>query len=184
MRKGDILYFSPNYRFDQINWDNKKEVIKAFRDRVMGFYCNPAKILNESKHAFGAGVLCVTTIDFLAKITTNLEKVGQRIKKWLTENMRDFDETSAQRFYEEFRNGLVHEGRIKKCGQFSYNFDELLHLENDRMIVNPNLLLENIIKSLNSYLIEVQNNDFIFQQFKCALIKNFQEDIECAHENE
>jgi len=131
MKIGDILYFSPKYRFDQINWNDEEELIEAFRDRVEGFYLNPARVLNEHKYAFGSGILCVTTIDFLARITNNSERVGHRIKRWLTENMpKYFDETLAQRFHEEFRNGLVHEGRIKNCGQFSYDVDELVHQEN------------------------------------------------------
>jgi len=181
MRIGDILYFSPKYRFDQINWNDKEKLIEAFRDRVEGFYLNPARVLNEHKYAFGSGILCVTTIDFLARITNNSERVGQRIKRWLTENMpKYFDETLAQRFHEEFRNGLVHEGRIKNCGQFSYDFDELVHQENGIMVVNPNLLLEKIIDSFESYMTKVRTDNFTFQLFKCAILRDFQEDIKCA----
>lgn len=88
-------------------------MIKTFSDRVKGFYLKPARILNKCECAFGTGVLCVTTIDFLARIN-NPEGVGQRDvrqenERWLTENMpKYFDETLAQRFYKEFRNGLVH----------------------------------------------------------------------------
>ena len=180
MKVGKILYFSPKYKFLDLKWD-KKTLIKAFRDRVEGFYLNPAKLLNEGKHAFGAGVLCVTTIDFLARITINSEKVGQRIKGWLTKNIPgDFNETLAQRFYEEFRNGLVHEGRIKNCGQFSYDFSELVHQENGIIIVNSNLLLEKINDSFESYMTKVRTDNFTFQLFKCALMRDFQEDVKCA----
>ena len=181
MRVGDILYFSPKYKFNDLDWDNKEILIKAFRDRVKGFYLEPAKILNKRRHAFGAGVLCVTTIDFLARIMINLEKVGQRIKRWLITNIPSFDETLAQRFYEDFRNGLVHEGRIKNCGQFSYDSNkELIRIENEIMIVNPNMLLEKIIDSFKHYMNKVENNGFTFQQFRCALIRDFQKDVECA----
>jgi len=180
MRIGEILYFSPKYRFDQINWNDKEKLIEAFRDRVEGFYLNPVKILNTCKHAFAAGVLCVTIIDFLARITINSGTVGQRIRRWLTENIQEFDETLAQRFYKEFRNGLVHEGRIKKCGQFSYDFEELFHQEDDIMIVNPNLLLEGISASFDAYMDKVQADNSTFELFRQALMRDFQEDIRCA----
>jgi len=181
MRIGNILYFSPKYRFDQINWNDKEELIEAFKDRVEGFYLNPARALNEHKYPFGSGVLCVITIDFLARIENNSESVEKRIKKWLTENISEyFDETLAQRFYKEFRNGLIHEGRIKNCGQFSYDFDELVHQENGIMIVNPNLLLEKIVDSFESYITKVRTDNFAFQLFRCAILRDFQEDIKCA----
>jgi len=49
MKIGDNLYFSHEYKFTQLDWDNKKELIEAFKDRVKGFYLNPAKKLNEEK---------------------------------------------------------------------------------------------------------------------------------------
>jgi len=185
MRIGDTLYFSPNYRFDQINWNNKEELIEAFRDRVEEFYLKPARVLNKHKYPFGSGVLCVTTIDFLAKIETDLDDVGKRFENWLRSNIKEFDSsdpdnssrTLACRFYKEFRNGLVHEGRIKNCGQFSYDFDELVHQGNGIIIVNPNLLLNAIISSFRKYIQRVESEEFAFLQFRCALIKAFWKDI-------
>jgi len=180
MRISDILYFSPRYKFSQIDPNNKELLIEAFRDRVGGFYLKPARILNEKECAFGAGVLCATAIDFLARIAINSEKVGERIEKWLTENIQEFDETLAHRFYKEFRNGLVHEGRIKNCGQFSYDFEEMIHLENGIMIVNPKLLLEKISDSFGSYTTKILADDSAFQLFRDRLEADFKEDIRRA----
>jgi hypothetical protein len=47
MKIGDILYFSPNYKFNQIDWDNKEDLINAFKNRVDVFYLNPADDLNK-----------------------------------------------------------------------------------------------------------------------------------------
>ena len=164
-------------------------MIDAFKDRVRGFYLEPAGKLNDAKNGFAAGVLCITTIDFLARIETGLlNGVGERFEKWLKDNIKEFDiqdpdrpsQTLAHRFYDEFRNGLVHEGRIKNAGQFSYEFDELVKVIDSVMIVNPEKLLEAIKKSFNRYMEVVEKEKFAFQAFKCALIRDFRRDVEYA----
>jgi len=188
MRIGDILYFSPNYKFSVLNWDDKKILIDAFKDRVKGFYIEPAEKLNDDKNGFAAGVLCVTTIDFLARITIRADNVGDRIERWLRKYITKFNQidsnnrsrTRARRFYEEFRNGLVHEGRIKNCGQFSNNFSELIHMEDKIMVINSVLLLEAIKTSFETYMDNVENDTSLFHIFRCALIRDFWDDVEWA----
>jgi hypothetical protein len=188
MRVGDILYFSPKYKFSILNWDDKKILIDAFKDRVKGFYIEPTEKLNDDKNGFAAGVLCVTTIDFLARITIGSDNPGERIERWLRKyiiefNQNDLDDrsrTPARRFYKEFRNGLVHEGRIKNCGQFSDNFSELIHMEDEIMVINPVLLLEAIKTSFETYMDNVENDTSLFHQFRCALIRDFGDDVEWA----
>ena len=68
MKIGEILYFSPNYKFWDFIWDEKENLIDAFKDRVKGFYIQPAEKLSKDKKGFAAGFLCIPTIDFLAKI--------------------------------------------------------------------------------------------------------------------
>jgi hypothetical protein len=88
--------------------------------------------------------------------------------------------TRARRFYEEFRNGLVHEGRIKNCGQFSDNFSELIHMEDTIMVINPVLLLEAIKTLFETYMDNVKDDTSLFHQFRCALIRDFGDDVEWA----
>jgi len=188
MKIGDKLYFSPKYKFTQLDWDNKKELIEAFKDRVKGFYLNPAKKLNEAKYSFAAGILCITAIDFLARIETGLDRIGKRFEKWLKDNIEEFDKqdpdcqsrTLAYRFYDEFRNGLVHEGRIKNAGQFSCEIKELVEVTESVMIVNPEKLLQAIEKTFDKYIGMLEKEGSIFQIFKCALIIDFQRDVEYA----
>jgi len=125
MNVRDVLYFSPKYKFSDLKWGNKTSLIIAFRNRVDGFYLEPAKQLNKDKSGFATGVLCITTVDFLARISIGTDRVRERITDWLKTNIVGFrgnlnspKQTLANRFYDEFRNGLVHEGRIKNAGQF------------------------------------------------------------------
>ena len=48
MRIKDIVHFSPNYKYEYINLDDKNCLIEAFEDRVGGFYLKPIEILNDS----------------------------------------------------------------------------------------------------------------------------------------
>jgi len=43
MRIGDMLYFSPKYKFLDLKWDDKKTLTKAFKDRVEGYYIKPKR---------------------------------------------------------------------------------------------------------------------------------------------
>lgn len=121
MRERDTLYFSPHYQFFAIDFNDPKKLVDVFADRVYGFYLNPAKLLSENSDGFACGLLCIATIDFLSRITYPTEKVGDRMERWLRSNIKEFNTGDcARRFYEDFRNGLVHEGRIKPFGEFSF----------------------------------------------------------------
>ena len=187
MKISDILYFSPNYKFIQIDWDNKEDLINAFKDRVDGFYLNPADDLNKKEYGFVAGLVCVTTIDFIARISVG-GKVGYRFKKWLCKNIPHFNKkdpnnsnkTLAKRFYDEFRNGLVHEGHIKDCGQFSYEFKDTISVNDGVMLINPEILLKDIKKAFEEYIREVKENQEAFGKLKKSLKSDFQGDIDYA----
>jgi hypothetical protein len=188
VRIGDVVYFSPNYTFIDLKLDDKENLVSAFIDRVEGFYLAPARQLNEAGHAFASGSMCVATIDFLAKIQTGEEKVGKRIEKWLTDNIPDFadpdpqnpNRTLARRFYEEFRNGLVHEGRIKNAGQFSFDYGNHIELLGPVMIVNPSILLERISEAFAHYMEDVSSDEVTFQILRCSLVLCFRTDMEMA----
>lgn len=83
MKVGDILYFSPELKFNELNWADKETLIEAFADSVEGFYLNPVKLLNEKCSGFACGVICVTAIDLIARIATGKQNSGKRIVKWL-----------------------------------------------------------------------------------------------------
>jgi hypothetical protein len=56
-RIGDVLYFSPRYRFHDLDFHEAKAIIEAFQDRVEGFYLLPASRLIEKRHASAGGLV-------------------------------------------------------------------------------------------------------------------------------
>ncbi len=190
MKIEETLFFSPNFRFLDLKWDNKKILLEAFQDRVTGYYLNAASKLEGNEFGFARGLICVSAIDFISRIETGIEEVKKRFSSWLKNNIYEFSshdpdntsQTLALRFYKEFRNGLVHEGRIKKAGQFSYNYQDLVRVDQSIMVVNPKQLLEAISKAFKEYLAKINDDDFTFQTFRCALMQDFRNDIEYVNQ--
>ena len=44
---------------------------------------------------------------------------------------------AAKILNDDYRNGLIHEGRIKNMGQFCYDIDELISIGQGNSMVNP-----------------------------------------------
>ena len=144
MRKKDILYFSKSCRFNDLDFSDKDNLVNKFKDRVYEFYLEPAKDLCEKEHAFAAGIICSSTIDFLAKMkyTNHASRNSPQNFKLFLEKDILLPKSSAKDFYKDFRCGLVHGGKIDKCGQFSFDFGELIKtisMEKDIMILNSAL---------------------------------------------
>ncbi len=185
MRISSILYFSPKYKYIDLNFEEKDKMINCFEDRVREFYINPAKkllSLDDEKFAFAVGVICVTTIDFLSLYHTGLTRnVGKRITRWLQENLEEFqDEDIARDFYLKFRNGLVHEGRIKDGNQFSFIISKVIEKDGDIMIINPKLLLKKIEDVFNLFIDKLRKDDELFEMFRGIFKKQFEKDVEIA----
>ena len=188
MRIGDLLHFSPNFKFSELDWNDSDRLIEAFEDRVLGFYLNPAEKLCKNGDGFACGVLCSTAIDFVAGIETEERDVGPRIKEWLSSHIGDFarnisatsNRTFAELFYLNFRNGLIHEGRIKELGQFSYDTPEIVSMKDGVMLVNPQLLLTEVKSAFLRYCDKLRNDESILNEFRRNMIRNFGEEVNRA----
>jgi hypothetical protein len=139
MRIGDVLYFSPRYRFSDLDFEKPEIIAKGFQDRVEGFYFIAAKRLIEERHAFAAGLVVCAGVEFVATAWD-----GQEPAEWLHLNVAAFrnDPSLAKRFWDRFRHGLTHEGRIRSFGQFSFDIAAIMSEEGHVLIVNPALLLK------------------------------------------
>lgn len=144
MRIGDVLYFSPRYRFSDLDFGKSDVVAHAFQDRVEGFYFQPAARLLQSGDAFAAGLVMCAGVEFIAAAWGKQEP-----EEWLKNNLQEFaiDASLADQFWRNFRHGLAHEGRIKSFGQFSLELPEAVVRASDIVIVNPKLLLNAVTEA-------------------------------------
>jgi len=179
MREKDKLHFSPSFIFSELDFEDQENLIVAFKDRVYGFYLKPADLLCENGMGFACGLLCIATIDSLARLS--YPKSNARIEDWLKNYIPEFQEADfAHRFYEDFRCGLVHEGRIKPFGEFSYESKQLVLSVQGIIRINPHLLLKRVIQAFEQYLTELKRDPNELQIFKTILKKDYETEV--AHE--
>jgi len=168
-----------------INFDDRNCTIDAFKSRIEDFYIKPATQLVESNNFFAAGVLSVCTIDLIARYELASDKVGERFVSWTNKYIKEFNlkdsnnpgKTFSDRFYSDFRNGLVHEGRIKGGSQFSDFFPDLITLEGKIMVINVRLLIDSISKSFDCFIKQISENTERYTLFKDTLLNDFKIDL-------
>lgn len=151
MKINDRLYFAPGIRFSEVDIDGP-ELPDHFRRRLDGFYIEPAEKCAQCGYAFAAGVLLVSCIDALAYMRFG-GPVRKRFEKFTREQLRSFSSGDlAKRLYDDFRNGLVHESRVKNGGQFSLDVGETVIQSDGILIVNPTCLAQETSVALRSYV--------------------------------
>jgi len=152
MRIGDVLYFSPSYKFSELDFDDACRLLKAVIDRVEGFYLAPAERSLKAGDAFAGGLICCASIEFIATLSGKKDP-----GVWITNNIVDFgnDGKLANRFWDYFRHGLAHEGRIKSngdvSGQFSLEIPTMVTSAGTVLVVNPQLLLTAVRAAFQAY---------------------------------
>ena len=151
MRIVDFLYFAPGVKFDEVNL-NGYSFPEQFGRRIDGFYIEPAEECVKRGYTFAAGALLVSCVDALARLRFG-GPVGKRFRKFVREELHSFrDGQLAERFYEDFRNGLVHECRLKHGGQFSLETRMTVVQASGILIVNPGCLATEVRAALRLYL--------------------------------
>jgi hypothetical protein len=150
-RIAEILYFAPGVRFSDLDLTGVR-LPSQFRLRIHGFYLEPASSLARSGHVFAAGVLVVCALDALAQMKTGSTGVRERITA-ICRSIPDLAEhDNAAKFCEHFRNGLVHEARIKNGSEFSLEIRRVAVRHRDRLIVNPALLCSHTVRLLDDFV--------------------------------
>ena len=189
------LHYTSEHTFaklkDALRGD-KEMVIQMFEQRVKELYLEPARLLikcakrrrNYIGSLFSAGLICVSTIDFLGRYYTGCPErdVKCRFICWLLSYMQPpFYGYLANKFYEDFRNGLVHECRIKNGGEFSLSIDNLFVLKEvdnrKYLVVNPEVLLEKIEEGFNKYLEDLRKNNILSEDLTNCLKKDHKLDF-------
>lgn len=157
----DMLYYAPNITFNALLSYKPAEIIDAFESRITDYYLNPAGMLNKNRMAFGAGDLIFDAINAIARYELQGGGVGKRFKEWINK-LPDFKKLTwaeLERVYDEFRNGVTHEARIKNGGQFTYDIDKAVEIRGGVVLVNPSLLLNQVAEEFKNSIYSIKANE-------------------------
>jgi len=164
MREGDDLFFAPGIRFGEVDLVGDA-LADQYRARIDEFYLAPARLCIERSYAFAAGLLLVSTIDFMAGLQHSAEglaerNVGADFRRFARHELQSFQTGDlAQRLYDEFRNGLTHEARIKNAGEFSFDWPQTVRLAGGGLCINPTYLLREVEDALDRQIAELSWDD-------------------------
>jgi hypothetical protein len=177
MRLGDILYFAPGIRFRDV--DTKGAGLPdQYRARMIGLYVEPAEACAARGQAFAAGVMLVSCVDALARVRFTDAKVGDRIKRFARTELKSFhSDALAAPFYENFRNGLVHEARIKEGGQFSLEIGSTVEELGGLMLINPARLAAEVRASIEAYVDLLNRDGAVRQALADVLVRDHAKDF-------
>ena len=172
MREGDNLYFAPEILFGEVDL-NGSGLPKQYRARIIGFYVYPAEECADRGQAFASGVLLVSCIDALARVRYDGYS-GERFRRFASEELRSFSPPLADRLYEDFRNGLVHEALVKNGGQFSLDIESTVEeRDGGLMLINPKQLAVEVRASVDEYTDLLNHDDAARRGLSCTLAHDF-----------
>ncbi len=181
------LHFAPSIPFKIVDWDGDK-LPEQFRLRIEGYYLEPAECCINARHAFASGLLLVSCIDALARLKYrrfDRNDAGGRFKEFLKELSTDFrTEAIRKNFYDDIRNGLVHEARLKNGAQFSLEEDAntTARMKAGLLLVNPQYLLDELRAKFNDYIMHLKTNEHERRLLSSSLRLDLEKDILTAQQ--
>ena len=78
----------------------------------------------------------------------------------------------AERLYEYFRNGPIHEGRIKAEAQFSLEIPDTVTTLEQIMVINPARLADEVSSALNVFISALQHDARAREKLSLSLIED------------
>jgi hypothetical protein len=174
-RIADILYFAPGVTFSDLDLSGNR-LPDQFRQRINGFYLKPAKHL-AYKHSFAAGVLVICAMDALGGLLTGSKSTESKIKSLCRKIPGLSTEEAAEIFHESFRNGLVHNARIKNGSEFSADIGKVAVLDHGRLVVNPGLLADAVERELDEYVRDLYQNPAARKTLASRIRKKFKYEL-------
>jgi hypothetical protein len=156
-RVADQLYFAPSIRFADLDLTGNR-LPTQFQLRIKGFYLKPAIQLAKARYDFASGILVVCAIDALALSMTG-SNGNARITAFCRKNIPDLAaEPDAEMFCEHFRNGLLHEARVKNGSEFDSKIDQIVDVHHGYLTVNPLRLAIRVEEVLGEYVVFLYRN--------------------------
>src|SRR5690242_6034461 len=117
MKVGNHVYFAPDIRFSDLDLDGPNLPLQ-YSSRIEGYYLVPAERAAHGGHAFAAGLLAVAAVDAMSRLyygpNRSSRSSGSDFRIFAHQRLKSFgDPRNAKILYDKYRNGLVHEARLK-----------------------------------------------------------------------
>jgi len=201
MQWNETIWFNNSMTFGELKGlldtgTDSEEVLNAFKQRIEDLYLTPARLLceklneqynerNKAGYSFALGLICLCTIDALARYKYCGARTGSRFKKWLIKYI-GIEEDDANCLYNKFRNGLVHEARIKG-GCFLCEGEQsaqLLQREGEYVEVDPVILWKKVCKGFEKYIEELRKDNEKRQKLIDKLKEDFNAELTTRQEKD
>ena len=179
MQKPDGLYFAPNVRFRDLYDADANELADALESRSMNWFLMPAKQIAQTA-PFSSGIIVTCFIDAASEIE------GINVIDWLKEAVPSSSELDPRRtkksiadsFYEDVRHGLIHHSRLSRGAEFSLDLNSAIEVVNSVLVVNPSILIVDVIKRWEETLSMIRVDEKKHQKFLEEIRKVFRVDFE------
>jgi hypothetical protein len=171
-RLGEILFFAPDVPFAAFDKTGYRLPTQLYQ-RINGFYVAPAITLANSKDAFASGLLIVCAMDHLGHLISGTSGSGARFKDCcrLIPDLSAGDTPDV--FYHDFRNGLVHGGRVQNASEFKLDLGRVARHNGERLVVDPLQLACAFKGILKNYIVSVYNDPNQHNRLVKRLTKTF-----------
>jgi hypothetical protein len=156
-RIGEDLFFAPGISFADLDFEYGHLPDQFYR-RINGYYLEPARQLAHARKDFASGLLAVCAADALGGFITGSNAHRERMIGFFQSIDGLGTPELAGLFIDDFRNGLVHNARVKGGGEFSSDIRGVAVRRGKSLVVNPGLLAEAVHARLATYCAQVRRN--------------------------
>jgi hypothetical protein len=181
MRYGNSTFFAPDVPFTEVDLGGER-LPEQFHKRIDGYYLAAARSCLSSGLAFGAGVLQMAAIDALSIFAHGPNRqyriVWKDFQAFARTRLPSFrDRQHARLLYDNFRNGLVHEARLKEGCQFAFGTSSTLDLSGAYPVVNPALLQSELERAAEMLVQEIRESAPFREQLVMYIQREFAKDL-------
>jgi hypothetical protein len=185
--EGDI-YFNPNTKWSKINTDQIDDLINQYHERIKGYYLFPVhQLFSNCDHihcnGFAAGVLLLSAIDAVGTFQTKRNGFKNKFIEFIKNDdvFINLEEPEKKRISEfmsdEFRNGLIHNGRIKNACEFSFESQNLFYLTERTLVVNPIELFQCVQRNSSKFFDELKTDEAGKKLFRDEFVRLYRKEL-------
>lgn len=178
MKVGDHVFFAPGIRFRDLDLDGT-QLPEQYGARIEGYYLTPAQRAAEAGDAFASGLLTLTAVDAMSRMyygpnRTKRRRVHSDFQSFAHQRLASFAEPeTAKILYEKFRNGLIHEARLKDGCQFELQRSRTFDNSGPAPIIDPARLVVEVRAALEVLVSEMKSSQQFRREFSNCLRREF-----------